>query len=215
MSYSDPYLYPGTDVLINKFNCKDQNELKRLEALTTGGNILDLQKHPVKGKFDFDHLKRIHYSIFRDIYHWAGKVRTVDIGKNNLFCRVQFINDYAENIFSVFYPSCYSLRDRRNDFIVTLASHYADLNALHPFREGNGRSQREFTRELCLECGYAFDLTQTRHKQMLSASIRSFNTGDSSDFVTIFQDCVIPLDEYEDYQSRLTREMMILSQDDI
>ena len=89
------------------------------------------------------------------------------------------------------------------------------MNALHPFREGNGRTQREFARELCLKCGYIFDLTRTTHEEMLSASILSFNKGDNSEFIDIFSRSIIPIEEYKDYQSKLTTNLLILSKDDI
>ena len=89
------------------------------------------------------------------------------------------------------------------------------MNALHPFREGNGRSQREFTRELCLECGYILDLTVTSHSEMLEASILSFNKGDNSGLIKVFEKCITPIAEYEDYQRQLTSKLMILSEDDI
>lgn len=210
----DKYVYPGTTVLINKFNCRDERTLKEIEALSTGGNLAFLQIHPIDGKFDFEHLKRIHQFIFQDLYEWAGQIRTVDIGKNNLFCRTQFINDYARAVFKDFFESCYEMRDDKPAFIEALSSHYADLNALHPFREGNGRTQREFIRELCLECGYILDLTRTTHEEMLEASIESFNKGDCSGFITIFNKCVIPEKQYANYQSKLTSSLLILSEDD-
>lgn len=210
----DKYVYPGTNILVNKFNCRDEEKLKRIEALSTGGNLAWLQLHPVEGDFDFEHLKRIHHFIFQDLYGWAGRIRDVDIGKNNLFCRARFINDYAETVFGDFYSSCDNNKDNRDSFIETLAAHYADLNALHPFREGNGRAQREFTRELCLKCGYVIDLTKTRHEEMLSASIDSFQKADNTGFITIFHKCVIPAEEYAYYQSKLTASLLILSEDD-
>ena len=108
-----------------------------------------------------------------------------------------------------------TVKDRRSAFVETLAAQYADMNALHPFREGNGRAQREFTRELCLKCGYVFDLTKTTHQEMLSASITSFNRGDNTELTAIFEKNVIPFEEYKDYQSKLTSVLMILSSDDI
>lgn len=195
MSNTDKYVYPGTDILINRFDCKDAEKLRYLEALSTGGNLACLQLHPINGKFDFKHLKDIHHFIFHDIFDWAGKTRTVDIGKGNLFCRIQFIESYAETVFKDFYSSCMSLRADKERFVECLAGHYADMNALHPFREGNGRAQREFARELCLACGYVFDLTRTSHEEMLDASIRSFNT-DNSGFISIFSRNIIPVDEY-------------------
>ena len=210
----DRYVYPGTNILINKFDCHDEQELRRIEALSTGGNLTWLQLHPIKGDFDFDHLKRIHHFIFQDLYEWAGQIRDVDIGKNNLFCRAQFINDYAETVFADFYYTCCDSKDNKDRFIEVLTSHYADMNALHPFREGNGRAQREFTRELCLSCGYMLDLTMTKHEEMLAASIKSFDKGDNTDFINIFSKCVIPVEEYKDYQSKLTASLLILSEDD-
>lgn len=211
----DQYVYPGTAILINKFDCRSADELQKLEAISSGGNLAYLQLHPIKGKFDFKHLKDIHHFIFQDLFDWAGKIRTIDIGKNNLFCRAQFINDYAREVFGSFFTECSFAKDDRAGFIRSLAVHYADMNALHPFREGNGRAQREFTRELCLKCGYVFDLTQTTHEEMLSASILSFEKGDHSEFISIFRKCVIPVSEYKDLQSRLASTIMILSKDDI
>ena len=215
MKQTDPYVYPGTNVLINKFDCHDPDRLMEIEALSTGGNLAYLQLHPIKGSFDFKHLRKIHHFIFQDLYDWAGEVRTVDIGKNNLFCRAQFINDYAQTVFSDFYSSCLNTKDDRHAFLHALVSHYADVNALHPFREGNGRSQREFTRELCMKCGYMLDLTKTLHKDMLEASILSFNAGDNSALLAIFEDAVIPVKEYADIQKRLSSTLLILSKDDI
>lgn len=215
MSSIDVYKYPDEDVLINLFDCHDQTELQKLEAKSTAYNILYLQMNPIEGNFDFDHLKAIHRFIFQDIYEWAGEIRTVDIGKNNIFCRVQFINSYAENVFSDYFSSCFAAKSNRNEFIRTFTSHYADLNALHPFREGNGRSQREFARELCLKCGYIFDLTHTNHKDMLEASIESFNTFSNEKLLNIFSKCVIPVNEYKNYQEKLTTSLLIFSKDDI
>lgn len=215
MASIDHYKYPGEDVLINEFDCHNVEELVMLEALSTGGNLAYLQMHPIKGKFDFKHLKDIHKFIFQDVYEWAGKIRDIDIGKGNLFCRAQFIEDYAASVFSDFYISCYKARGDKSSFVKVLASHYGDMNALHPFREGNGRSQREFVRELCLKCGYVLDLTLTSHKEMLEASILSFDLGDNSGLVRIFDKCCISKGEYKEYQKALTSKLLILSEDDV
>lgn len=216
MDHIDTYKYPGEDVLINKFDCHDQEVLYRLEADSTAGNLLYLQLHPVHGKFDFNHLKRIHRFIFQDVYEWAGKIRTVDIGKNNLFCRAQFIEDYAAIVFRDFYSSCSETKEDYEKFVKVLTDHYADMNALHPFREGNGRAQREFTRELCLKCGYVFDLTETTHEEMLDASITSFSNGDNTKLMQIFRRCIVPINEYsDDLQGIMQEQLLILSRDDM
>lgn len=90
--------------------------------------------------FDFVHLKAIHKYIFQDIYEWAGRVRTVEIGKGNLFCTTACIQDYADSVFKKYFSQCQVSKDNIDDFVRVFADNYGDLNALHPFREGNGRA---------------------------------------------------------------------------
>lgn len=206
------YCYPDTDILINKLNIKDEMNLFKAEERLTSIRLQELQNIPIKGNFDFEHLKQIHWYIFQDIYEWAGRTRTVDIGKGNLFCTVACINDYAESVFNKYYMQCYSNKDDIGQFIEVLASNYGDLNALHPFREGNGRAQREFARELCLSCGFDFDLSCSTHKEMLEASVYSFNTGDSSKLNAIFKKAVTP---YNEIIQDNNMKLKILSVDDL
>ena len=94
------YCYPNSDVLINKLNIREQDKLYAFERRLTMLRLLELMDNPIRGQFDFRHLKEIHAYIFQDIYDWAGKVRTVDIAKGNMFCNVRFIPEQAEEIFS-------------------------------------------------------------------------------------------------------------------
>ena len=148
------YCYPDTDILKNKLNIHDQKQLLKAETRIVSIRLYQLCDNPISGNFDFDHLCNIHHHIFQDVYDWAGELRTVNIAKKSLFCLVQHMADYAQTIFLAYYKDCMRAKDNPEEFIHVLAEHYADLNALHPFREGNGRSQREFCRELCLKCGY-------------------------------------------------------------
>ena len=187
------YCYPDTDTLINRLNIHDAGRLLEAETGLVSIRLYQLQKHPVKGSFDFAHLCNIHHHIFPGVYDWAGELRTVNIAKKSLFCLVQHMTGYAQTIFPAYYNDCMRAKDNPEEFIHVLAEHYADLNALHPFREGNGRSQREFCRELCLKCGYLFDLTNTCRDEMLQASIDSLEKGDNTGLEIIFRKCVIPL----------------------
>jgi cell filamentation protein len=81
------YCYPNSDVLINKLNIREQDKLYTFERRLTMLRLLELMDNPIRGQFDFRHLKEIHAYIFQDIYDWAGKVRTVDIAKGNMFCK--------------------------------------------------------------------------------------------------------------------------------
>lgn len=79
------------------------------------------------------------------------------------------------------------MKDNPEKFIHIFTEHYADLNALHPFRKGNGRTQREVARELYLKCGYILDFTHTSHKEMLMGSIMSFDRGDNTGLEAVFR----------------------------
>ena len=204
------YCYPNTNVLKNKQNKRTLVELSKAEVKYTSLRLYQLQDNPIKGKFDFQHLKKIHHFIFQDLYDWAGKSRTVDIGKGNLFCRVQFIDTYANEVFKDFYSECYESKGNAEKFVSVLVKHYADLNALHPFREGNGRTQREFTRELCEKCGYIFDLSCASHADMLEASMAAFNTGDNTKLFNIFTKAVVPRGKHQE-----AKAISILTQDDL
>ena len=186
------YCYPDSDVLINKLNITDAGELFEAEKELTAIRLRELQENPVKGKFDFAHLKAIHKYIFQDIYEWAGKVRTVEIGKGNLFCTTAYIQEYGNSVFRKYLPQCQKAKDDIQDFVKVFSDNYGDLNALHPFREGNGRTQREFARLVCMECGFDFNLSCATHREMLEASKLSFDKADSSLFIKIFSRAIVP-----------------------
>lgn len=206
------YCYPNSEVLRNKLNITDKNELFEAEKELTAIRLKELQDKPINGKFDFRHLKAIHKYIFQDVYDWAGKERTVEIGKGNLFCTTSCIQSFAESVFNKYYSQCYNAKDNFEDFIRIFADNYGDLNALHPFREGNGRTQREFARLICLECGYDFNLSVATHSQMLEASKLSFDKADSSGFIEIFSKAVTRLDETMNRDSDI---LSILTSDDL
>ena len=136
------YCYPDTDVLINKLDIRDLDKLHIFERKLTMLRLLELLDKPINGKFDFKHLQAIHAYIFQDVYDWAGKVRTVDIAKGNMFCNVRFISSQADVIFSGLKEEHYLAGLDEDMFIKRLAYYFSEINALHPFREGNGRSTR-------------------------------------------------------------------------
>lgn len=190
---ADIYCYPGTDVLINLLNIKNDDDLRIAETELTTRRCAQLQISPIHGRFDFTHLCAIHKHIFQDVYSWAGQIRNGDIAKGNtLFCLSQNIPTYAEEVFSSYYQDCFSARDDIQAFAHVLADHYADVNCLHPFREGNGRTQREFARELCLACGYVFNLSHVNQKDMISASASAYY-GNIAKLEQIFEQALEPV----------------------
>ena len=168
------YCYPDSDVLINKLDIREQEKLHNFERKLTMLRVLELIDRPIKGNFDFEHLKEIHRYIFQDVYDWAGEVRKVDIAKGNMFCNVKFIDTQAEEIFGKLREEKYLAGLCEQDFIKRLAYFFSEINALHPFREGNGRSQREFIRSLAMKNGYILMFANISEEEMLKASQESF-----------------------------------------
>lgn len=131
------YCYPDSDVLINKLDIRELERLHTFEKKLTMLRLLELIDKPINGNFDFKHLKEIHRYIFQDVYDWSGKVRKVDIAKGNKFCNIRFIDSQATEIFGRIKTEKYLAGLIEPDFIKRLAYFFSEINALHPFREGN------------------------------------------------------------------------------
>lgn len=183
------YCYPDSDVLVNKLDIRDPNKLQIFERKLTMLRLLELIDKPIEGKFDLKHLQAIHAYIFQDVYDWKGKIRTVDIAKGNTFCNVRFISSQADAIFSKLKEEYYLAGLEEYMFTKRLAYYFSEINALHPFREGNGRSQREFIRSLALKNGYLIYFEKASKEEMLIASKKSFMC-DYEDMEKIMAKCI-------------------------
>ncbi len=177
MKYASPhsrYCYKGTDVLRNKFNIMDDELLREAESLFTAQRLFELQLDPVKGDFSLEHLQKIHYFIFQDIYEFAGKLREEDISKGStLFAKHHFIAEQAEHIFTALAEENCLNGLSRQEFANRAAHYMAELNILHPFREGNGRVIREFIRCLARNAGYQLSWRLVDSDRLYNASVRS------------------------------------------
>ena len=177
---NDTYCYPGTDVLRNKAEITNANELDAYEGELSTLRSIEIIENPVSGKFDLAHLQSIHLALFQDVYDWAGMIRTVDISRgNSRFANVRFIESAANDIFNKL------ARENRlkgldaNDLSKRLAHYLSEINALHPFREGNGRVQRIFISQLSEAAGYKLDYSDLEQEQIYQAMELAFN-GDES-----------------------------------
>ena len=130
------YCYPDSDVLINKLDFRNLDDLLLVERRFTMLRLLELMDNPIKGKFNLKHLQAIHAYIFQDIYDWAGKIRTVDIAKGNMFCKVELIQEQADLLFGKLKKESYLEGLEEETFVKRLAYYFSEINALHPFREG-------------------------------------------------------------------------------
>ena len=169
------YCYQDSCILKNKLGIKNKEQLEEAERNITALRILQLKTGELRGEPNFKYLCKIHKHIFGDIYSWAGKIRTVDISKGNMFCNSQFILENAEDIFNRLKKENY-LQDYKdvNKMSERLAYYLSEINALHPFREGNGRAQREFIIVLARRAGYVVDFSKVSQEEMIQASEKAF-----------------------------------------
>ncbi len=170
------YCYPGTDVLKNKVDIRDAAALERYERTMSSLRISQLRDQPITGNFDLAHLQSIHRYAFKDVYPFAGKLRTEGIAKGTFtFAVPQYIQDQAKDLFRQLKAEK-KLSGLPADKFAERAAHYmAEINVLHPFREGNGRTQREFIRCLAHSNGYNLEWERTDPQQLLRASIESIS----------------------------------------
>ena len=150
----DTYCYPGTSVLRNKAGIKDAVELDLYEGELSTLRSIELLEQPINGDFDLGHLCSIHFALFQDIYDWAGEIRSVDISRgNSRFANVRFINSAASTLFKNLARENWLRKLNVDTLSVRLAFYLSEINALHPFRDGNGRVQRIFISQLCQSAG--------------------------------------------------------------
>lgn len=186
------YCYKGSDVLINKLNIQDEETFLKAERLYSGLRQSELLNKPINGDLDFKHLKAIHFYLFQDLFYWAGKTRTVAIAKGNLFCLPPYIESYAKDIFSNLKRDNYYQGLSKEEFVDHITNLLADINALHPFREGNGRTQREFIRYIGIKNGYGFDWSKVSAEENIIASYESVN-GDNEKLRAIISKIIYAL----------------------
>ena len=150
----DPYSDPVTGVLYNKLGLSTGAGLEAAEREITHAALILLHESPISPSYDLPHLREIHKRIFGDIYEWAGQIRTVAIAKGAMFCLPQYIDSSAAVIFRELHDEdCLRGLDR-GMFVGRLAYYLGEVNALHPFREGNGRAQRAFFGQLARDTGF-------------------------------------------------------------
>src|SRR5580700_5279155 len=138
---SDPYVYPGTNVLRNRRDLTDPELLARFEARQTHRRIAELVDTPLAGRFDGAHLKAIHRHIFQDVYGWAGQFRTVNISKSgHLFGLAAFLEPALRQALEKLSFESYLAGLDAAAFAGRAAWLLGELNAAHSFREGNGRT---------------------------------------------------------------------------
>lgn len=166
----DPYLDPVSGVLRNRLGIGDAAELAEVEAALSASRLVDLERRRLPGSYDLDHLRAFHRYILGDVYDWAGELRTVSIAKGSVFCLPQHLVSYAGDVFGGLAAAGWLRGLNREQFIGKAAEFLADVNAMHPFREGNGRTQRAFFSQLGHDAGHHIDWVRMNPDRNSAAS---------------------------------------------
>ncbi|MCF6291874.1 MAG: Fic family protein [Robiginitomaculum sp.] len=167
-SHSDAYQYPNSTVLRNRFDARDGAELEALELNATLARMPEVQSFIQNQKITFKLWQNIHRILFQDVYEWAGKTRTVQLSKGGtLFAHPEHIQSEADRVFKELRGENY-LRDLpKTELSQRLAYYFSECNALHPFREGNGRVQKLLFSELVRRLGYRIEWKQLSNDEHL------------------------------------------------
>ena len=178
MGYSiDPIsanCYSGTTILINKFDIRDEEKLNEVESVLASVRYAEWLNAPKADSFDFEHYKAIHHFLFSDLYDWAGQIRTVNISKKGTnFIPAENIEEQAALVFKRLKKCNYFKGLDHSEFVDEIVDFYCVTNALHPFREGNGRTQRVFLTQLIRNAGYDINFADMDTELLMITTIQS------------------------------------------
>ena len=183
------YCYENSNVLINRLNIQEYKQLQKYDAKITAAKLLSLRQKGITGDFDKKHFIAIHRYLFEDIYPFAGQFRKENIAKGEFrFAEWEYIEGELERLLLQLKEENYLEGMNKQKLAERLAYYVSELNVLHPFREGNGRTIREFIRQLALKNGYQLNLKKVSPHVTLEASIRSII--DIHDLVQIMEECL-------------------------
>ena len=195
---NDPYCYPGTDVLINHGGYRVQAELSKFEADAVFLASAKLQVRPITGPFATPRLQETHRRIFGNVYPWAGELRK-DIGMMTKTRASGFVVAYgpSANVPGALASTFASLKAEHElqgleagALAKRLAFYYSELDAIHPFRDGNSRTLRAFTADLAQAAGHRLDWapsaqTAKLRQQLFHARDLAVMRGDTSELAEI------------------------------
>ncbi len=174
-------------MLKNKLDLRDAGELADFEAEVS--DTRSDEQLPA-GDLDFEHFKAVHGHLFQDVYDWAGAIRTVRISKDgSMFCYPENIESEAKKLFTQLEQDNFLKGLSSQQFASESAHFLSELNAIHAFREGNGRTQMSFFLLLAEQAGHSIDFEKFDPAAFLDAMITGFN-GDEVPLAAIIEDLV-------------------------
>lgn len=190
MEGSQKDCYPNTTVLVNKLGIQDQSELNSVERQFVLLKSSQAEQETIFKNIDFNFYKKLHKQLFGDLYEWAGTVRSMNISKKGtVFCNFEDIERIGTLKFQRLAEQNYLKGLTKSKFIDELTEFYHDMNMLHPFREGNGRTLRLFITLLVRNAGYTLNFSDCDSDLLMIATIKAAQ-GDLSLLKEVFSELV-------------------------
>jgi cell filamentation protein len=172
-AFDDPYSYKGSNCLRNRLGLRDPDVLQAFELEMSS---LRAAEPLPSGRFGPAHYRRVHWHLFRDVYTWAGRYRTVRTAKGgNWFCFPEYIEPQMDLLFTRLQTAPFLQGVDGEAFLTEAAAFLGELNAIHPFREGNGRTQLAFLHLVALRAGLPLRLDRIKPDTFMPAMIQSFD----------------------------------------
>lgn len=187
---SSIYCYPDSSVLKNKLDIRDPVLLRKVEADLSTARQAEIFRTPVVGRFTATHLCNIHRKLLGDVYSFAGHFRREDIAKGpTRFVTYSQIKEKLQRLLGQLQQEKWLENVPFEVFAARSAYYMAELNYIHPFREGNGRAIREFMRLLFLHNGYVVQWDAVDVEALLNAMIDSVY--DTAHLEQILKQCLV------------------------
>lgn len=187
---SSIYCYPDSSVLKNKLDIRDPVLLRKVEADLSSARQAEIFRTPVVGRFTATHLCNIHRKLLGDVYSFAGHFRREDIAKGpTRFVTYSQIKEKLQRLLGQLQQEKWLENVPFEAFVARSAYYMAELNYIHPFREGNGRTIREFMRLLFLHNGYVVQWDAVDVEALLNAMIDSVY--DTAHLEQILKQCLV------------------------
>tara|TARA_R110002073_G_scaffold211794_7_gene372144 strand:+ start:2512 stop:3120 length:609 start_codon:yes stop_codon:yes gene_type:complete len=190
----DPYRNPQTHTLKNIPDLQTASQLKAFEEVIFQANFQEATDNITSRKLiDLSGWMAVHHICFSEVYEWAGQLRTIRIAKGNtVFSYPENIEQEANKLFKKLNELLHS-----NQLTSALAAEYfAEINILHPFREGNGRTQRILFTEVYRRIGYWVNYDLTDQEEMIKAMIAGYN-GDYDPVKGLFERITKPIKSFD------------------
>ena len=189
----DPYTYPGTDTLRNRLGITDDKTLTEAERRLTQARGAEAARLTFPATAEG--YRALHKHLFQDLYDWAGQDRTVDTAKGGArFAHVPYIARELDKLFADVSAKNGHRGLPRDEFFDRLGNHINEINAIHPFREGNGRTMRHHASQLARDAGHPIRIASIDKTAWMDASRHGFLTGDHRRMTTVLAGAAIRRD---------------------